>query len=256
MVLNRNTPRTDITYLTRRRKPAQAGPPAQSAPTQAAPSPASPAAAGTGLDLRGGLDLGRSPAHSPDAHSPAGTAPAPPPARTDISAQAFPAPAFGSVRQLSETDPVVRLNARQSGIGTLLVGAARSVTWEDNNLITGACTARGDTAGTAVRTSGNRPLAGFSEQSAAVSLRHVRQLRRALFIAGESPLTIGIFDGTAAAASPRNQIGERTVLYVSRIGSVLEMRVEFVPAHSTDEDIWAAFGFTMTIPLDQRAILH
>lgn len=84
-------------------------------------------------------------------------------------------------------------------------------------------------------------------------MRHVRRLRRALFIAGEGPLTIGVFDGAAAGVAARNDEGARSVLYVSRIGSILEVRVEFVPPDAPDEAIWAMFGFSMTIPLVQQA---
>jgi hypothetical protein len=45
-------------------------------------------------------------------------------------------------------------------------------------------------------------------------------------------------------------------LYVSRIGAVLELRAEFVPADAADPSVWALFGFTMTIPLDQRGLLR
>jgi hypothetical protein len=164
----------------------------------------------------------------------------------------FPAPAFGSLRQLDEANPVVRLNARQSAIGTLVVAGARSVAWEDKDFVTGAHHSGGHRAGTPVRTPGNRPLAGFEGSSGLVSLRHVRLLRRALFIAGDAPLTIGVFDGAAAAAAPRNDSGSRTVLLVSRIGAVLEVRAEFVPAEASDAKVWAMFGFAMTIPLDQE----
>jgi hypothetical protein len=96
----------------------------------------------------------------------------------------------------------------------------------------------------------------MQDSSGVVSLRHVRLLRRALFIAGEAPLTIGVFGGAAAAVAPRNESGARTVLYVSRIGAVLELRAEFVPADAADPSVWALFGFTMTIPLDQRGLLR
>ena len=168
----------------------------------------------------------------------------------------FPAPAFGSVRQLDEANPVVRLDARQSAIGSLLVVGARSVTWEDTHRTTGARHTEGHRAGTPVITPGNRPLADMQDSSGIISLRHVRLLRRALFIAGETPLTIGVFDGAAAAVAPRNDDGLRTVLYVSRIGAVLELRAEYVPAVADDPTVWAMFGFTMTIPLDQRVLLR
>ena len=132
----------------------------------------------------------------------------------------------------------------------------RSVAWEDRQLTTGAHHTDGHKAGTAVVTPGNRPLAGVQDGAGIVSLRHVRLLRRALFIAGETPLTVGVFDGAAAAVAARNDAGLRSVLYVVRVGTVLELRAEFVPADASDAAIWATFGFTMTIPLDQRVLLR
>lgn len=158
------------------------------------------------------------------------------------------------MRELGEANPVVRLNRRQSAIGSLLVAGARAVAWEDRTLTTGAQHADGFHAGTPVATPGNRPLAGLQDGAGVVSLRHVRLLRRAAFIAGESPLTIGVFDGAAAAVAARNDAGLRSVLYLVRIGAVLELRAEFVPADLPDAAIWARLGFTMTIPLDHRAL--
>jgi len=241
-----------LDYLSRRRKPAQQESPrplsagTAAAPTQQAPGPAAPGS--------GGLTL-RAASSRPGPPAPPTQAPA---SRRTITVpeRVFPAPAFGSVRQLDAANPVVRLDARQSAIGSLLVVGARSVTWEDTHRTTGARHTEGHAAGTPVITPGNRPLADMQDSSGIISLRHVRLLRRALFIAGETPLTIGVFDGAAAAVAPRNDDGLRTVLYVSRIGAVLELRAEYVPAVADDPTVWAMFGFTMTLPLDQRVLLR
>jgi hypothetical protein len=169
-----------------------------------------------------------------------------------VESHAFPAPAFGELSLLNEANPVTRLSDKQSAIGSLLVASPRSAVWEDERFTTGALHPLHGSAGVAVTTSGNRPLVGFHGTSGIVSLRHVRQLRRALFIAGDTPMTIGVFDGAAAAVAPRNNEGQRSVLYLSRIGSVLELRVEFVPPDAPDDAIWALLGFSMTIPLDQQ----
>jgi len=179
--------------------------------------------------------------------------PWPAPATSD---RLFPAPDFGSVRELGEANPVVRLNARQSAIGSLLVTGVRSVAWEDQQLTAGAHHVEGHKAGTAVLTPGNRPLAGVQDGAGIVSLRHMRLLRRALFVAAETPLTVGVFDGAAAAVAARNHAGLRSVLYVVRVGALLELRAEFVPADASDAAIWAIFGFSMTTPLDQRVLLR
>ncbi len=260
MALNRSSARTDIGYLSRRRKPVR----------QPEPSPPSsePAArthdVGAGRPASTGLTLGPVPTQSVATRAAAGTRPAAGAAAPQaaqrpapgVSDRLFPAPDFGSVRELGAANPVVRLNARQSAIGSLLVAGLRSVAWEDQKLTTGAQHADGLHAGTSVSTPGNRPLAGLQDGSGIVALRHVRLLRRALFVAGETPLTVAVFDGAAAAVAARNDAGLRSVLYVVRIGAVLELRTEFVPADAPDAAIWAWFGFTMTIPLDQRVLLR
>jgi hypothetical protein len=276
MASNRSALRTDLDYLSRRRKPAQQESPRPLSPgTAAAPDPAAPGSGGLtlaaptppapgsaapgsgGLTLRAASSRPGPPAPAPASPTQTSTTPAPASRRTiTVPERVFPAPAFGSVRQLDEANPVVRLDARQSAIGSLLVVGARSVAWEDTHRTTGARHTEGHMAGTPVITPGNRPLADMQDSSGIISLRHVRLLRRALFIAGETPLTIGVFDGAAAAVAPRNDDGSRTVLYVSRIGAVLELRAEYVPAVADDPTVWAMFGFTMTIPLDQRVLLR
>lgn len=171
------------------------------------------------------------------------------PARSaDISTALFAAPALGDIRQLSEEQPVLRLDARQSAIGTLSVSGAEAIAWEDVELVTGAANRYGSHIGVPVTTPGKRPLVAFHDQNAVVALRHLRKLRRAIFIAGQVPLTVRVFDGKSVAVVPSNPRGEKAVLYLSRIGAVLELRVEYVDAHASDEVIWADFGFTMSIP--------
>ena len=252
MALNRTALRTDLPYLSRRLKAAVQPEPTRPPSASTAPPP-NPGASQT---VSGGLTLGTSqaPARStPSTKAPAASTPGPrhAPAASD---RLFPAPEFGSVRELGEANPVVRLNARQSAIGSLLVAGARSVAWEDQKLTTGAHHEEGHKAGTAVLTPGNRSLAGVQDGAGIVSLRHVGLIRRLLFVAGETPLTVGVFDGAAATVAARNDAGLRSVLYVVRVGAVLEIRAEFVPADASDAAIWAIFGFTMTIPLDQRVL--
>lgn len=265
MALNRTGQRTDIPYLSRRRKVAAPPEPMRPPSGSAAPTDSGASGAGSrGLTLgpshagSSGLMLGTTPAPAPQTPSATESAASKPEHRSApvASDRLFPAPGFGSIRELGEANPVIRLNARQSGIGSLLVSGVRSVAWEDQQLITGAHHAEGHKAGTAAITSGNRPLAGMQDGAGLVSLRHIRQVRRLLFIAGDTPLTIGVFDDAAAVVAARNDAGLRSVLYAGRVGAILEFRTEFVPADASDKAIWAMFGFTMTIPLDQRVHLR
>ncbi|MDQ6739770.1 MAG: hypothetical protein M3021_05225, partial [Actinomycetota bacterium] len=165
---------------------------------------------------------------------------------TSVQTQPFPAPGIGEVTELNLQVPMLRLNGRQSAIGTLIVTGASAVTWESSTHITGALTADGHFAGTPVETSGNRSLVGYAGRDAVVTLRHVRELRRALFI-GRGPATLGaqIFDGASFTLPPRD--GNRMfILSLLRVDNLLEMRAEPVPAGITDQDIWQEFGFSMT----------
>ncbi|PPB48053.1 hypothetical protein C4K88_16530 [Arthrobacter pityocampae] len=262
--------------LSRPGTPASSSPSAPSAPSAGlnlgrtpAPSPSAPPPPSVGLDLSRppapsasssapsvGLNLARPGTSTPS--TPVGpaaglalhrTSPVETPARpTDISSALFAAPSLGDLRELSEEQPVIRLDPRQSAIGTLAVTGVEAIAWEDVERVTGAANRHGAHIGVPVMTSGNRPLVGFHEQNAVVALRHLRKLRRAIFIAGQVPLTVRVFDGKTVAVVPANRRGDKAVLYLSRIGAVLELRVEYVAAQAPDEAIWAEFGFTMSIP--------
>lgn len=252
--------RADITYITRRIKPV---PPSAPAPDASTPRPAgipldlnrrsTPAAVQTGqpLDLRR-PESPTAAQSSPEAifQSRPGTTSRPVPARRATPRnRPFPAPSIEELSQLSPDNPMVRLNARQSAIGTLTVSGARSVTWEGSDLTTGAATYDGHSAGTSVKTPGNRPLAGFHDSAAVVALRHVRLLRRTLFIGAGGPLSLRLFDGQGITAAASADDDVRVVLFLARIGSLLELRAEFVPDYDSDPAIWEKFGLSMTIPL-------
>lgn len=248
-------PRPDITYISRRIPPKRTHSGTDSNHVQEAhltnhtdrPLSAAPS---LGLSLErpitnsGGLSLERRrPGTGPSERG------ARPPLLAPVrdSARLFSAPGFTETRQLAEDAPIVRLNARQSGIGTLLVHGARSTAWEDIDHVTGTENAQGERAGVASPTIGNRNLVAFHDGSAAIALRHVRRLRRAIFVAQEEPLVVSLFGESALAVSPKASDGKRAVLYISRIDSLLELRAEYLEA-ADDQAIWAAFGFTMTTP--------
>ena len=174
-----------------------------------------------------------------------------PPAEVPPESRLYPAPAFGT-RALSPLDAVVRLNPRQSAIGSLFVTGARGTAWEDAAHVTGAQSVHRERIGTVVPTSGGRPLVGYLNRDVVVALRHVRQLRRVLFIAGSGPLTVQTFDGAAVAVAGSLGEGRRTVLTLTRVGAVLELRAESVPDGWDDGQIWREFGFSMTIGLGRR----
>ena len=261
-----STPRPDITYLRRRIRPAQA----PAAATLARPA----AQPGTqpGTQPAPGLVLGRStppaaPHAAPPSAQPApglvlgGAVPAPPMgARAKKLAEQrekakredhevdllFPAPGISDVFELNLTDRLLRLTPVQSAVGTLVVSGSTAVAWESVRRVTGGQTVDGHKAGTSVMTAGNRPLVGYHGRDALLTLRHVRQLRRAIFInRSSSAMGVRLISGQSVALPPAAD-GTQMVLLVHRIGNVLELRSEPVPHSWPDIQIWQEFDFSMT----------
>ncbi|MCU1518127.1 MAG: hypothetical protein JWQ75_2848 [Pseudarthrobacter sp.] len=141
---------------------------------------------------------------------------------------------------------MVRLDPRQSAIGSLLVTGATSAAWESSERVTGAMTVDGAVSGTSVMCSGNRPLVGYVDGTAVVALRHVRELRRALFIGPPSAsLSVEIFDGgTVTLPAADGEMGY--ILSLAAIDGVIELRAEPVPARVDAPLHWQEFGFSMT----------
>ncbi|POH63497.1 MULTISPECIES: hypothetical protein [Cryobacterium] len=236
MALNSSPVRTDIGFLRRRVKPAA---PAAVARDAAATEPEPRRAASAGLSL--------APATTGTAASPARPASvATAPATVSPDSLPFPAPTIDEVRELGENEPVLRLNARESAVGSLIVSGADLAVWEDADRVTGSESAAGDTAGTPVTTAGNRPLVGFDEADAIVSLRHLQRLRRALFIArGPHTLGVQIFDGSTVTTA-RGDDSRMFILCLLRVGNLVELRAEPVDRTASDEAILSQFGFTLT----------
>jgi hypothetical protein len=230
VALNSSAARTDIGYLRRRVKTqpaAEAAPPTERTPEEHRPAPA-------------GLSLAPSAPAAPAAPALATAAAVSP------HSLPFPAPAIEDVSQLGDSEPVLRLNARESAVGSLIVSGADVAVWEDAGGVTGSATAAGDITGTPVSTAGNRPLVGFDDADAIVSLRHVQRLRRALFISrGADPLGVQIFDGSTVTVAP-GTASRMFILCLLRVGNLVELRAEPVDRSSSDEAILSQFGFTLT----------
>lgn len=158
----------------------------------------------------------------------------------------FPAPGIRDIYELNLVDRVLRLTVLESSVGTLVVSGSTAVAWEDVRRVTGGQTVDGHKAGTSVMTSGNRELVGYHGRDALVSLRHVRELRRAVFINRSSAaMGVRLFSGDSVALPPAAD-GTQMVMLLHRIGNVLEMRAEPVPHTWTDQQIWHEFDLSMT----------
>jgi hypothetical protein len=128
------------------------------------------------------------------------------------------------------------------------VAGAVSIAWESAARLTGAVTMDGRSAGRSVPTPGNRPLVDLEDGEALVALRHLKEFRRALFIAPpDALLAVRLYGGASVVVPPENE--HRNVLLVSWIGPVLELRSDPVPAEAADVALWQAFGFRMSAAL-------
>lgn len=278
-----SSPRTDLGFLRRRIKPGTAPSAAQVLPPAAATSVPPPAAAAPAAPA-GGLILGR-PGGSARAATPAAS-PAPPvasrpsagltlgqtgPARTAAAPVAdsprakalaaqrqqaqhedhevtllFPAPGIADIYELNLQERVLRLTPLESAVGTLLITGSTATAWESVRFVTGGRTVDGHTVGTPIQTTGNRELVGYQGRDALVTLRHVRQLRRAIFMnRSSSAMGVKLVSGKTVALPPARD-GAQIVLLVHRIGNILELRAEPVPLDWPDLKIWQEFDFTMT----------
>ncbi|PYY42370.1 hypothetical protein DEJ32_02635 [Curtobacterium sp. MCPF17_046] len=160
----------------------------------------------------------------------------------------FPAPDPRDVRILGPDEPVARIDRRRSAVGALRITGSTSVAWESVDRVVGATTVDGATAGRAVQTSGNRPLVGYDGRDVLVSLRHVRDLRRALVMCrGQERLVVALHDGTTLAVDP-GDADTTVILALSVIDGELELRAEPFPRASHDGDVFAAFGFVLSAP--------
>ena len=279
---NSLNPRTDIVFLRRRLKPVRTQAAPNASPSASAPVPTQNSSPAPSLALRPATAAPRQPSVPPSVQPsvPANTqrsaqpgaqrsgglvlgggAPASStsPRAQKLDAQRtkakredhevqllFPAPGISELYELNLVDRVLRLTALQSAVGTLVVSGSTAIAWESVRRVTGGQTVDGHKAGTAVMTAGNRELVGYHGRDALITLRHVRELRRAIFINRSSAaMGVRLFSGETVALPPAAD-GTQMVLLVHRVGNVLELRAEPVPHDWPDVQIWQEFDFAMT----------
>lgn len=166
------------------------------------------------------------------------------------SSAAFEAPDTSAVRELTRGTPMVRLNSRQSAIGTLIVTGSTTILWESVEGITGSESAtNGSFEGQQIPTPGNRPLVTLTDGAGLIALRHVRLFRRALFFGPtNSELGVQLYGGPVILV-PTPGDGLRNILLVSRVGYKLELRADPVPAVVDDHQLQKLFGFKISAAL-------
>ncbi|NKX49215.1 hypothetical protein HER39_01185 [Arthrobacter deserti] len=234
-------------------RPAAPSPGPSAAPRPAAPSAPAPAPASLNLSRPAGPAAGPAPAppglSRQPSPAPAAAVPGAPQAGgRPLLPPLFPAPSTRQLQELTRARPLVRLDPRQSAVGSLRVAGAVSAVWESSERITGALAADGRAAGRTVTTPGNRQLVDFEDGEALIALRHLKEFRPALFIGPDNaPVAVRLYGGASVVLPP--EPGHRNVLLVSRIGPVLELRSDPVPSGAPDDALWQAFGFRMSAAL-------
>lgn len=126
---------------------------------------------------------------------------------------------------LDADDPVVRLDAVQSGIGPLEIRGADRVAWEDVEDRGGVLATAGASTGDDVPAPGNRPVVAELDGAVVVNLRHVRTVRRLLVDAAADTAVIvtAAMGGTVRAADPDQRVRISVVVVDGR----LELRAEY-----------------------------
>jgi hypothetical protein len=186
MAANLTSPRPDITYIKRRLKPGE----------QASAAPVKKVSLRLNLDAPG-EEYDNSLPKKPQADG-----------RVVLTLEA----------------PVVRLNARQSAIGSLTVSEAEVFGWQDKQHHSGIVSRVNNTPQMhEVPVNANRKLAEFYEGKFVLGLRHIHQLRRLVIGGHDGILRLNLLDGTEISADTD---GGKRALYLSVIGNEIEVRVE------------------------------
>lgn len=125
--------------------------------------------------------------------------------------------------ELSLDEPAVRLDFRQSAIGSLIISGAQAFVWETNTKSAGMEIKDGQSSAVHPPKFGNRSLAEFNEGKLIVGLRHFKELRRMIIGSQLHNLVVELYDGTKIAMPSDNG---NNVLLISRIDNELECRME------------------------------
>jgi len=116
--------------------------------------------------------------------------------------------------------PVVRLNKRQSAMGSLVITNAASFAW-DTGLKSGEETPTQPNAN--IPAFGNRKVVEFYKNEVVLSLRYFAQLKRLIVAANSGIMEIKLYDGSTIVVDSDNG---KNVIYISRINNILEIRLE------------------------------
>lgn len=127
---------------------------------------------------------------------------------------------LGRVILSLDSNPVVRLNKRQSAIGSLLISGAESFAWD-----TGTDAGMENLSGrnSPIPMFSNRKLVEFYQGEVAINLRHFREFKRIIVAATSGVMEMKLYDGSTVVADSN---GGKTVIYIARVKDMIEIRVE------------------------------
>lgn len=149
-------------------------------------------------------------------------------------------PYFHDNTELSLDSPVVRLDFRQSGIGSLVIYGAQAFAWETKDMQGGLQVSLSENSSDIEPPSfGNRKLAEFVGDEVVVGLRHAHKLRRLVIASQVSDLKLTMYDGSEIYM-PSD--GGNNVMLISRIGHELEVRMEKIDSL----ELWEVFSIKLS----------
>lgn len=139
-------------------------------------------------------------------------------------------PYFHNNTELSLDKPAVRLDFRQSAIGSMVIAGPQAFAWEMQNRLGGIVTfdSKGNSPVEPPLVGGRR-IIEFYKGNVIVGLRHASRIRRIVFASQTTDLRIKLYDGSEIFM-PSEQ--GKNVLLLTRIGHELEFRMEAI--HSYD----------------------
>lgn len=149
-------------------------------------------------------------------------------------------PYFRNNLELSLENPAIRLDSRQSGIGSLIIEGAQAFAWETVSGHGGLQINKG-TASSAVEppSFGRRKVAEFINDEIIVGLRHGSNLRRLIVASSNDNLRLKLHD-KSEIFMPVD--AGNNVMLISRIGHEFEIRMEKIDTH----DIVGTFSVKMS----------
>jgi hypothetical protein len=122
---------------------------------------------------------------------------------------------------LTPQEPMVRFNVRQSAIGSLVGKNVEYFAWETYS--SSGLVVKQNRGMNLAPVYGNRRLAEFHENDFVLGLRHSQKIRRVFIGNNTEGISFSLFDGSTVHM---DTFGGKYVLCISRIGHVLEARME------------------------------